>query len=188
MTTATMIARRALLLAMAGTIGLAGLAMAGGKRSDNPWAGRHLLAAEREGLQLFGEVLRTNLAGHRIEVRLMDNHLRLRLPADSLFDTSEAEIGQGGRALLTVLAEEVLRNGKVRAEVVAHHDAPDSSYRALIVSKRRAEAVVAHLVTRQVPSGRLKATGLGDRFPLSEGKTRVGRVANSRIEILFRPL
>ena len=182
------IARRALLLGLAGLCGLAGMAVAKGESAGNPWAGRHLLAAERGALQLFGEGLRTNLAGHRITVSMMDNHLRLRVPADYLFETREAEVGRVGLALLTVLAEEVLRNGKVRAEVVAHHAAPDSSYRALIISRRRAEAVVANLVSRQVPSGRLKATGLGDRFPLADSGTRAGRVANSRIEILFRPL
>ena len=60
-------------------------------------------------------------------------------------------------------------------------DRGDDDYN-MDLSRRRAEAVVAYLVRKDVDAGRLRAAGFGETNAIETNDTREGRAANRRVE------
>ena len=166
--------------ALAGDILVAGVAPA----PANPWAGRELSAFERLKLGAFKDRLNDNLAGLAFKAKLLDNHVRLRVPAADIFVPGRDMLSSDGVSIITLIAERMFANKKVRCEIVAHHDTRATDYEAAVFTKRRATAVLAALESRKIETRRLKATGAGKKFPYVEGHS----LANQRIEFIFRPL
>jgi outer membrane protein OmpA-like peptidoglycan-associated protein len=166
--------------ALAGDIVVAGVAEA----PANPWAGRELTAFERLRLGAFKDRLNDNLAGLQEKAIQLDNHVRLRVPAATLFVPGRDALTADGVAIVTLVAERLNASKKIRVEIVAHHDTRATDYEAAVFTKRRATAVLAALESRGIKSHRLKATGAGKKFPYVEGAS----LANQRIEFIFRPL
>ncbi len=151
----------------------------------NPWVGRDLTALERLKLGAFQKLLNDKLSGLPLYAELLDNHVRLRIPAAMLYKPGRDELTPEGVAILTLVAERMIKAKRnVRLEIVAHHDTRATDYEAAVFTKRRAVAVRAALESRGVEAYRLKATGAGRKFPYVEGKS----LENQRIELIFRPL
>lgn len=70
---------------------------------------------------------------------------------------------------------------RVTVRVFVH---PAGAAPALVAqTQRRADAVKAALVSRQVPADRIEATGMGGASPVAEGNTADARRQNERVEI-----
>ncbi|MBI2896340.1 MAG: OmpA family protein [Deltaproteobacteria bacterium] len=73
--------------------------------------------------------------------------------------------------------------GRITLRVHMH---PAGAAAALVaLSQRRAEAVKAALVSRQVPVDHIDATGVGGEGPLAQGNGRDARLQNERVEVAF---
>ncbi|MCE6959565.1 OmpA family protein [Cereibacter sphaeroides] len=179
MTEATF-SRRTLLVA-----GLCGLALPQAARAatSDPWAPRRLAGWEIAPLVTLRDRLATTFRQEGIEVEFVKDNTRVRMPEGVLFADARGRLSERGVQILIVLAEELLRVPKVRAEIVGHFHAADSSWRSAIESGRRAFAVESALISRGVPRERLLATGLGDRFRIL-GHPELDR----RIDVAIRPL
>jgi len=66
--------------------------------------------------------------------------------------------------------------------VEGHTDNVGSRPYNLDLSRRRAESVVAYIVSKSVPRGRLTAVGLGFDRPLAPNTTALGRAKNRRVQ------
>ena len=101
------------------------------------------------------------------------------------FDFNAATIRPESRAVLDQIGA-VLSGAdaaNLNFEVVGHTDAVGSDAANLRLSKRRAQAVVAYLVTEHgLPAARLKAIGMGARQPLFPDDPKAS--ANRRVEII----
>lgn len=76
------------------------------------------------------------------------------------------------------------KNPNVIIEVAGHTDAKGTDYYNKILSQRRAQSVVDHLVSKGVPRGRLIAKGYGEEKPLASNDDELeGRELNRRTEI-----
>lgn len=153
----------------------------------NPWAPRRLQGWEFSKLKAFEAKLSTQFPEIRGKLSVMADHLQLRLGEDSLFKPGTAELTVDGVRLLTLIAER-MKDSEIRAEAVGHHHSDGQSYKAFIISERRANAVIAALVSRMIEQHRLLATGLGENFPIARNDSETGRKQNRRVEILFRLL
>ena len=60
-------------------------------------------------------------------------------------------------------------------------DRGDDDYN-MDLSRRRAEAVVAYLIRKDVEAGRLRAAGFGETRSIESNDSREGRAANRRVE------
>ena len=69
----------------------------------------------------------------------------------------------------------------VYIEVEGHTDNVGNDAYNKGLSQRRAEAVVAYLVSKGVDAGRLQAKGFGEEAPIADNKTKVGRATNRRV-------
>jgi len=51
------------------------------------------------------------------------------------------------------------------------------------LSQKRADAVKAYLVSKNIAESRLTATGMGQDEPIADNKTAAGRAKNRRVEL-----
>jgi len=121
--------------------------------------------------------------------QVFDGYMRLRLPADLLFQPGAESVSRSGIDVLTAIAPRIARENGFRMEIVGHVGGTTHSSKAYIASRRRAEAVKAVLLSRGVPPSKsIITTGLGDLYPIYPNDTRADAMKNARIELIFRPL
>jgi OOP family OmpA-OmpF porin len=99
--------------------------------------------------------------------------------ADLLIPESTASLGALLRSLLAQ------RDMKLVLEV--HTDSQGADSYNLVMSQKRADALVAYMVKVGVPEGQLEAKGMGETRPLNAGLTPEDRKLNRRIEISLKP-
>jgi outer membrane protein OmpA-like peptidoglycan-associated protein len=98
------------------------------------------------------------------------------------FETRSAAIGAGSNALLDAIAKAAGSClGSLRIE--GHTDNVGRAAANTSLSRRRAEAVRAALISRGVPADRLEAEGFGAANPIASNGSDQGRARNRRIEI-----
>ena len=86
---------------------------------------------------------------------------------------------------LKMIAEALQADPSMRLQIEGHTDASGNAARNVELSRRRAEAVKAVLVSRfKIPAERLTTSGVGAARPLDTNDTPSGRAANRRVEFV----
>lgn len=75
------------------------------------------------------------------------------------------------------------RDTPLEIEIGGHTDSQGREVMNKELSQERAEAVIAALRERRVPTARITARGYGEEFPIADNGTPEGREANRRIEV-----
>lgn len=103
------------------------------------------------------------------------------------FATDSAEILADSNALLTEIADVIMRHPEARViEIQGHTDNRGGRAHNQDLSQRRAEAVREWLVAHGVESSRLEARGYGQDTPLVPNITAANRARNRRVQFLIR--
>jgi len=84
---------------------------------------------------------------------------------------------------LQKLAEYLIKNEDMNAEIIGHTDNVGKPEANLLLSKQRAESVKRFLVSLGVNGSRLNTIGLGDTKPKSLNDSEEGRLMNRRVEV-----
>jgi OmpA-OmpF porin, OOP family len=96
---------------------------------------------------------------------------------------SDKIVGAKSFAILDAVASLMSHNMKIQqVEIGGHTDDRGDKQHNVDLSKKRAEAVVAYLVTKGIRADRFTAQGYGPDKPISENKTNQGRQKNRRVE------
>jgi outer membrane protein OmpA-like peptidoglycan-associated protein len=101
------------------------------------------------------------------------------------FDTDKATIKRESKPTLDEMAK--LLNGQpdLKVFIVGHTDSQGSYEHNMTLSRQRAEAVAAALVsTYRIAKGRLHAAGVGYLAPVGSNQTDDGRALNRRVELV----
>jgi outer membrane protein OmpA-like peptidoglycan-associated protein len=100
------------------------------------------------------------------------------------FASGAADILPQSTPTLKEIAQMLAEHPDLTLEVEGHTDnvGDDASNQAL--SERRAQAVVAYLVSTGVDASRLTAKGYGESRPVASNATAEGRAANRRVELV----
>ena len=84
---------------------------------------------------------------------------------------------------LQQLAEYLIKNEDMTAEIIGHTDNVGNPESNKLLSKQRAESVKRFLVSLGVNGSRLNTIGMGDTLPKSSNDTEEGRLMNRRVEV-----
>ena len=98
------------------------------------------------------------------------------------FDTASSKLTLTGKELLNQMVLVLKEFPGKSVEVSGHTDSEGYYDMNLILSKERAAAVKAYLVTQGIEPGRLYAVGVGPDNPVADNNTKEGRQKNRRIE------
>jgi outer membrane protein OmpA-like peptidoglycan-associated protein len=99
------------------------------------------------------------------------------------FARGESHLDGHSRGVLERFAALAGRCPSVGLRVVGHADARGKARRNLLLSQRRARAVVGYLVDKGIDAGRLEAVGYGEARPVVPNDTARNRARNRRIEL-----
>lgn len=131
-------------------------------------------------LSEIGDTIRRKLYAYPVECSMMDDHYRVRLPWDVLFrGPARTALTPDGVTVATKVSEAMVGKRRWKMEINGHAAGLPDGYDAFVVSARQAEAFRAAMVSRTVPGHLLRATGLGDNFPVQPHYRE-----NTRIELL----
>ncbi len=98
------------------------------------------------------------------------------------FDTGKATFKPESLATLEKVVAILIQYPTAEFDVEGHTDSIGSAKSNMILSQKRADAVVKYLKEHGVKS-KLNAKGYGETKPIASNKTRAGRAKNRRVEI-----
>ncbi|MEM7357114.1 MAG: OmpA family protein [Acidobacteriota bacterium] len=102
------------------------------------------------------------------------------------FASDSAQLAAAAEPTLRQILDLLAGDPELRLTIEGHTDSEASQSYNQDLSRRRAEAVRAWLVERQVAPDRLQAIGRGESQPVADNATSHGRRLNRRVEILRR--
>jgi outer membrane protein OmpA-like peptidoglycan-associated protein len=104
---------------------------------------------------------------------------------DVMFDTGRSELKSGGMRKIEQLAQFLSEHPERRVQIDGFTDSVGSDAYNEELSQRRADAVKAALVSRNVDPGRINTEGYGKAYPVASNSDSGGRQLNRRVEIVI---
>ncbi|MDR0408175.1 MAG: OmpA family protein, partial [Campylobacteraceae bacterium] len=101
------------------------------------------------------------------------------------FESNSAELTQEGEEVLKAIAKKLEGYDKTIIQVEGHADSTGGKLLNLKLSQKRADKVRDRLIEYGVDSNNIEAKGFGSAYPVKSNKTKEGRAANRRVDILF---
>ena len=102
-----------------------------------------------------------------------------------LFDTGSDRLKPESAPVIQAIARGIETNPNLKLLIEGHTDSAGNAAQNLDLSKRRAEAVKAVLVSQfKVETARLTTAGLGATKPIDSNDTPQGRSQNRRVEFV----
>jgi OOP family OmpA-OmpF porin len=100
--------------------------------------------------------------------------------------TGKAELLPAAQDQLDQVAKALKDQGEIKPMVVeGYTDSVGTDASNLTLSKNRAEAVRAYLVSKGIPSDKISSVGKGKANPVASNVTADGRANNRRVEIVI---
>jgi outer membrane protein OmpA-like peptidoglycan-associated protein len=100
------------------------------------------------------------------------------------FETGKSALTPESETILNGVAESLVANDTIRVQVTGHTDNTGSLAVNRRLSRARADAVRAYLISKGVAEDRLTARGFGPDQPIASNKTAEGRAQNRRVELM----
>lgn len=134
--------------------------------------------------------LRAQLQGTGVQVSRnpQTGDIRLIMPGDITFATNSSDIRPGFYSTLNSVAVVLRKYNKTIIHVDGFTDntgTPDYNQQ---LSERRAQSVATYLTSQGINPNRLAVRGLGQRFPVANNATNVGKSMNRRVEITIHSI
>lgn len=137
------------------------------------------------------DALRARLQGTGVSVtRTGPNgeNITLNMPGNITFAVDSADISSSFYPVLDSVALVLKEYDKTMVEVAGHTDSDGSVAYNQLLSEKRANSVVAYMVSRQIRGDRFIAVGAGKSRPIASNATAEGKAQNRRVEITIVPL
>ncbi len=104
---------------------------------------------------------------------------------DVMFDTGRSELKSGGMRKIDQLAQFLTEHPERRVQIDGFTDSVGTDAYNEELSQRRADAVKAALVSRNVDPGRISTEGYGKAYPVASNNDSGGRQLNRRVEVVI---
>jgi outer membrane protein OmpA-like peptidoglycan-associated protein len=102
------------------------------------------------------------------------------------FATGKSNLPAGADEQLAPLADALKLTRDREILVEGHTDSQGSPAKNLDLSQKRAETVREYLISREVPSDKVSATGVGENNPPDDNATAEGRANNRVVQIVVK--
>lgn len=132
--------------------------------------------------------LRQRLQGSGVQVRREGDNLYLVMPGNITFASGRSEIRSDFYEVLNSVSLVLKEFNKTAIKVSGHTDSTGGDALNQTLSEQRANSVRSYLITQNVASGRIQASGYGPRYPVATNATAEGREANRRVELELLPI
>lgn len=103
------------------------------------------------------------------------------------FDFGTANLSPESAPTIAEMAKLLTGNPALKVYIVGHTDWVGDAETNLSLSHKRAQAVMAALVSSGISTDRLAAAGMGMLAPRASNQTEQGRAMNRRVELVERP-
>lgn len=100
------------------------------------------------------------------------------------FDVGKAAIKPLSMGEINSIDRLLVRHASLKFEIDGHTDSTGDAKANLVLSKERADAVKAQLVSMGIDARRLTTRGFGDTRPMASNRTPEGRANNRRVEFV----
>lgn len=104
---------------------------------------------------------------------------------DVLFATGKADLNQDAKIALAKLSGIVLNYPSLKLAIAGYTDSTGSADFNQTLSEKRANAVMAYLMSQGLPDDSMTAQGYGSGDPVADNNTAAGRQKNRRVEIVI---
>jgi outer membrane protein OmpA-like peptidoglycan-associated protein len=104
---------------------------------------------------------------------------------DVMFDTGRSELKSGGMRKIEQLAQFLTEHPERRVQIDGFTDSVGTDAYNEELSQRRADAVKASLVSRNIDPARISTAGYGKAYPVADNNDSGGRQLNRRVEIVI---
>jgi len=101
------------------------------------------------------------------------------------FQNNSVKLKENSTQVLEEFSTSLLENKASQVVIYAYTDSSGEKEANLILSQKRANAVIDFLHKTGVSSTRLTAIGMGEKDPIADNTTEEGRETNRRIEALI---
>ncbi|MFA0654326.1 OmpA family protein [Vibrio sp. 10N.222.49.C12] len=102
--------------------------------------------------------------------------------SQEMFATNSTELSTDGKIALQPLVEVLKAHPQSTIVVVGHTDSTGAAEYNMMISKKRAAAVAAHIEEQGIEAERITATGEGEENPVASNDTAEGRAQNRRVD------
>ena len=149
------------------------------------------LQAQNTQLQQQNASLTDQVAAEKAQVSRLQGAIKYTVNSDLLFAPGSWELRPQGKSVISKLAAKLAPTQTNKINVNGYTDnAPIGPALAkkgvttnLELSQKRAESVVAYLVSQGLKPELVEAHGFGDANPVASNKTAKGRAENRRVEL-----
>ncbi|MCR4964485.1 MAG: OmpA family protein [Bacteroidales bacterium] len=104
---------------------------------------------------------------------------------DIYYETNSYQLTQASQVVVNLFVEFLLDNPTVKVEIQGHTDNIGNDNDNLLLSERRAKAVYDLVVSKGIPTSRLRYKGYGESQPIADNNTASGRAKNRRTVFLI---
>jgi len=146
--------------------------------------------------QAIEAALRDEIAADQVEIRQLQNGIRVRMSSDLLYSSGSVELTSQGRAALDKVAPQLAQSAAQSFQVDIVGNTDNVPIGSELISRypsnwelaaARATVVVRHLQEHGVNPHRIVAISNGQYHPVASNDTTEGRAQNRRTDLLLRP-
>lgn len=157
--------------------------------NGQPANSNHAIAPEPEPQQQFHQQFAQLGLNDSINMNVTQGYAQLEIQDNILYHSSEAELTESGRSVLTRLAP-LLKQTRGLIYIEGHtDDRPIKTVRFPSnweLGAARATSVLHFLTSQQIDAGRMRAVTYADTQPIADNATDQGRQRNRRVNIVIK--
>jgi outer membrane protein OmpA-like peptidoglycan-associated protein len=110
----------------------------------------------------------------------------LKIPKNVHFALDQSNISSASANVLNRIAQVLLENPNIVAEIQGHTDPRASDAYNLALGKRRANSVRNYLIRKGIDPARMTIRSLGEQQRISDGDTRLDYARDRRVELIYK--
>ncbi|MBK8654825.1 MAG: OmpA family protein [Haliscomenobacter sp.] len=148
---------------------------------------RKKMAEENAALEEAGDTLLVfGIRTAKLDIAMHPIKDQSKVQLDNiLFEPNSAQLQPVSRIELSRLAELLIQNPSLRADIEIHTNSLCSHSFAQEITQERAATVAEFLTSRGISPDRVRSSGLGKRVPVASNDSMSGRRENQRVEVLL---